>query len=339
MVSFPWETLSQIYSYCDQPTLVALCLASFGSWQTAGPLLYEEIEVTSLDQLKSLFYLDIRDEHGSGTAFSIRGQASLLHRIRSLTLNIQSVEQSDMQPRLEISKSVTWKAESVIGLDSFDPDDEGYTGPRRLVRAGQWDLPALTVLGAGYPASWEIDDPIWDNYPVEDRLLSFYATQLFPRLNPVRFTLRWPHAFQWRFLELPLAQLAFIEGWSALARIEMDGWCITGSLVNNPYELPKVWGTVPAMRSGGSRALEIVFDFSTREAPFDEILWAPDVDPIELWQVMLFAGVTRQAMGSMNLKVLLKVRVGDEASVKQRVDNLEESWLTEIIVIEAAQEE
>lgn len=49
--------LAYIYSYCDAETLAALSLVSFGSWQTAGPILYETVEVRSLDSLKSLFFL------------------------------------------------------------------------------------------------------------------------------------------------------------------------------------------------------------------------------------------------------------------------------------------
>jgi hypothetical protein len=49
--------LGHIYSFCDVATLVALSLVSFGSWELAGPILYEQVEITSLDALKALFFL------------------------------------------------------------------------------------------------------------------------------------------------------------------------------------------------------------------------------------------------------------------------------------------
>lgn len=56
-VVIPWEMIEHVYSFCDAETLAMLSLVSFGSWQTAGPLLYETISVTSLDMLKPLFFL------------------------------------------------------------------------------------------------------------------------------------------------------------------------------------------------------------------------------------------------------------------------------------------
>ncbi|KAL7411738.1 hypothetical protein BDY24DRAFT_442784 [Mrakia frigida] len=49
--SLPWETVEHIYSFCDQETLVSLSLVSFGSWELAGPILYEKVEITTLDGL------------------------------------------------------------------------------------------------------------------------------------------------------------------------------------------------------------------------------------------------------------------------------------------------
>lgn len=49
--------LAQIYAYCDTPTLAALSLVSYGSWELAGPILYETVELTSLDGMKALLFL------------------------------------------------------------------------------------------------------------------------------------------------------------------------------------------------------------------------------------------------------------------------------------------
>jgi hypothetical protein len=49
--------ISHIYTFCDTPTLLVLSLVSFESWQLAGPLLYETVEINSLDALKALFFL------------------------------------------------------------------------------------------------------------------------------------------------------------------------------------------------------------------------------------------------------------------------------------------
>ena len=49
--------LAHIYSYCDVKTLVVLSLVSFGSWEMAAPILYEHVELTSLDAIKALLFL------------------------------------------------------------------------------------------------------------------------------------------------------------------------------------------------------------------------------------------------------------------------------------------
>lgn len=49
--------LAYVYSFCDTETLAVLSLVSFGSWETAGPILYETVGIRSLDSLKSLFFL------------------------------------------------------------------------------------------------------------------------------------------------------------------------------------------------------------------------------------------------------------------------------------------
>ena len=49
--------LGHIFAHCDQATLFAICLVSFGCWEPAGPILYECVEIKSMDALASLFYI------------------------------------------------------------------------------------------------------------------------------------------------------------------------------------------------------------------------------------------------------------------------------------------
>lgn len=55
--SLPWEMLQHIYSHCDTCTLAVLCLVSFESWKMAGPVLYEHVDLKSVDGVKAFFFL------------------------------------------------------------------------------------------------------------------------------------------------------------------------------------------------------------------------------------------------------------------------------------------
>ena len=48
--------LAEICRHADVPTVLALCLTSFGMVQLAGPLLYEKITVVHINDLISLLY-------------------------------------------------------------------------------------------------------------------------------------------------------------------------------------------------------------------------------------------------------------------------------------------
>ncbi|KAL7412952.1 hypothetical protein BDY24DRAFT_82937 [Mrakia frigida] len=51
----PWEVLLAVCQQSDEPTLKNLCLVSFGMLELAGPVLYEDVEIRTLQRLYSFF--------------------------------------------------------------------------------------------------------------------------------------------------------------------------------------------------------------------------------------------------------------------------------------------
>ncbi|KAL7409393.1 hypothetical protein BDY24DRAFT_219566 [Mrakia frigida] len=100
--AIPWETLQHIFSYCDQASLFAISLVSFGCWELAGPLLYENVEITSLDGLASLFFIKVVP-----SSPRLAHTTSLFSRIRTLTLDVNN-----------------WKQQRGPYFDSPDVDEE-----------------------------------------------------------------------------------------------------------------------------------------------------------------------------------------------------------------------
>jgi len=53
----PWEVLLGICQLSDESTLRNLCLVSFGMLELAGPLLYEDVEIKTLERLYLFLFL------------------------------------------------------------------------------------------------------------------------------------------------------------------------------------------------------------------------------------------------------------------------------------------
>ena len=345
--------LAHIYSYCDTPTLAMLSLVSFGSWELAGPILYEHVEIVDLDGLAFLFFLvsqtrttsarthfeptDLRlsvpyTQESPPPTSRLRDAVSPLSRIRSLSVEIKHWRQTtgpffDTDPGPD---------DDVFEREDTD-DIWGMIAPIAVYRP---DRMYRHTRGAPLPLR-ELTLPHGGSSTVRRR--NFLPTQVFPLLTPRTVIHLETGQPDWaRFTSL-FNSLAFLrDAWIDVERMVFDGVTFWHqNLDSEDYHVLPFAVLWAQAQQGQDKKLELVIELSSRGSFGYKDHLPGNVPGVSLMRrrttlrsVVSNAGLRRQMLELVDLKVTVRVQAADEAIAKKDVDALED-WMKELVVVEA----
>ncbi|KAL7409882.1 hypothetical protein BDY24DRAFT_418402 [Mrakia frigida] len=320
--AIPWETLLHIFSYCDQPTLASISLVSFGCWELAGPLLYEDVEINDLDGLASLFFIDALP-----SSPRLQQATSLLSRIRTLALNIQSWEQEN-EPFFQLH-----------GFDRNDEDEQDFYD-------GTYEEPDLLVPHRLllFVHQLRLDSVLLPDWTYLDfHQSNFLPLHLFPYLNPQTLTLNRPSRRSHWFGSIVAFSPTFMRKWTDLRRIEMSNTSITCAYGLDGYQectLGLLWARAHSVfeEEGESKPpFELCLDFFAGKSAggLEGALSEIRLDRRTAFQILLEnAGVSKEMVGLVDLKMVVRVKKEEEELAMKQIRGLDE-WMKAVVTLEA----